>query len=153
MVVQAWPNALKQALASVRQHLQCCLYAYTADYIGCMKTGQIMTSPEWRWFEPQHAVLGSKDYFTHAWGSIYVLSGSAASSIAQMTSKLRYFANEGNYRCRVVLESPIFALESGGHAASQTMENTYRACSHTLLQGPEYLTWYYLRSGSTHTCC
>ncbi|KAL3152446.1 hypothetical protein ABBQ32_001493 [Trebouxia sp. C0010 RCD-2024] len=68
--------------------------AFNSDYIGCMKTGQIMTSPEWRWYEPQHAVLGSKQYFTHAWGSIYVLSGTAASSIAQMPSRMRYFANE-----------------------------------------------------------
>ncbi|KAL3142375.1 hypothetical protein ABBQ38_002711 [Trebouxia sp. C0009 RCD-2024] len=68
--------------------------AFKSDYIGCMKTGQIMTSPEWRWYEPQHAVLGSKQYFTHAWGSIYVLSGTAASSIAQMPSRMRYFANE-----------------------------------------------------------
>lgn len=54
-----------------------------------------MTSPEWRWYEPQHAVLGSREYFTHAWGSIYVLSGTAATAIAEMPSRLRYFANEG----------------------------------------------------------
>ena len=55
-----------------------------------------MTSPEWRWYEPQHAVLGGKDYFTHAWGSIYVLSGKAASTIAQLpANSMRYFANEG----------------------------------------------------------
>ena len=63
-----------------------------------MKTGRIMTSPEWRWYEPQHAVLGGGEYFTHAWGSIYVLSGSAALRIAQMPAgSMRFFANEGIY--------------------------------------------------------
>ena len=67
-----------------------------------MKTGRIMTSPEWRWYEPQHAVLGGRDYFTHAWGSIYVLSGSVASTIAQMPAGLmRFFANEGQF-CSLV---------------------------------------------------
>ncbi len=65
-----------------------------------MKTGRIMTSPEWRWYEPQHAVLGGGEYFTHAWGSIYVLSGNAALRVAQMpTGSMRFFANEGNFDC------------------------------------------------------
>ena len=67
-----------------------------------------MTSPEWRWYEPQHAVLGSKDYFTHAWGSIYVLSGRAALSIAQVSPTLRYFANEGKQRCTAALTVFVF---------------------------------------------
>lgn len=68
---------------------------FGSDYVGCMKTGRIMTSPEWRWYEPQHAVLGGKEYFTHAWGSIYVLSGKAALTIAQLpANSMRYFANE-----------------------------------------------------------
>ena len=55
-----------------------------------------MKSPEWRWYEPQHAVLGGGHYFTHAWGSIYVLSGKAAANIARMPDgSLRFFANEG----------------------------------------------------------
>ena len=65
-----------------------------ADYIGCMKTGPIYTSRQYRWFEPQHAVLGG-EYFTHCWGTIYVLSGHAADLLAAMDpSKLRFFANE-----------------------------------------------------------
>lgn len=68
---------------------------FQSDYIGCMKTGRIMTSPEWRWYEPQHAVLGGGEYFTHAWGSIYVLSGNAALRVAQMPAgSMRFFANE-----------------------------------------------------------
>jgi hypothetical protein len=77
--------------------------AVFADYVGCMKTGRIMTSPEWRWYEPQHAVLGGGEYFTHAWGSIYVLSGNAALRVAQMpTGSMRFFANEGDFDCLCV---------------------------------------------------
>jgi galactosylxylosylprotein 3-beta-galactosyltransferase len=67
----------------------------TADYIGCMKTGQVYTSKSFRWYEPQHAVLGSSSYFTHCWGTIYVLSGRAAEHLATLNSNmLRFFANE-----------------------------------------------------------
>ena len=66
-----------------------------ADYIGCMKTGPIYTTKNFRWYEPQHAVLGSQSYFTHCWGSIYVLSGRAAQMLASVEpSLLRFFANE-----------------------------------------------------------
>jgi len=66
-----------------------------ADYIGCMKTGPIYTSPEYRWYEPQHAVLGSASYFTHCWGTVYVLSGRAAAAISALDpGLLRFFANE-----------------------------------------------------------
>lgn len=79
------------------------------DYIGCMKTGQIMKSPEWRWYEPQHAVLGGGHYFTHAWGSIYVLSGKAACSVAQMPEgSLRFFANEGEFEHGALMASHIY---------------------------------------------
>ena len=69
--------------------------ARRADYIGCMKTGQIYKTPNMRWFEPQHAVLGGESYFTHCWGTIYVLSGRAAAAVAAMPSgSMRFFANE-----------------------------------------------------------
>jgi galactosylxylosylprotein 3-beta-galactosyltransferase len=67
-----------------------------ADYVGCMKTGQIIKSPRYRWYEPQHALLGGNNYFTHAWGSLYVLSGRVAADLAAMRDgSLRHFANEG----------------------------------------------------------
>ena len=70
-----------------------------------------MTSPEWRWYEPQHAVLGGKEYFTHAWGSIYVLSGSTALHLAQMPAGLmRFFANEGRCCWIFTLHSPMTGL-------------------------------------------
>lgn len=37
-----------------------------------------MTDKKYRWYEPQHALLGSKSYFAHTWGSAYVLSGETA---------------------------------------------------------------------------
>jgi hypothetical protein len=61
-----------------------------------MKTGQIMKSPRYRWFEPQFTLLGGGSYFTHAWGSIYVLSGRVAADLGAMRGgTLRHFANEG----------------------------------------------------------
>ena len=69
--------------------------AMAADYVGCMKTGPIYTEPNYRWYEPQHAVLGSTSYFTHCWGSVYVLSGRAADAISAIPpAQLRFFANE-----------------------------------------------------------
>lgn len=70
-----------------------------ADYIGCMKTGQVFRDPHLRWFEPQNSLIGGKSYFTHAWGSVYVLSKHAASILATLSSAapqgLRFFINEG----------------------------------------------------------
>lgn len=66
-----------------------------AGYIGCMKTGAIMTDKKYRWYEPQHALLGSKSYFAHTWGSAYVLSGAAATLVTSLPmEQLRYFSNE-----------------------------------------------------------
>lgn len=66
-----------------------------ADYIGCMKTGTIFKSATLRWYEPQHALLGSQSYFAHCWGSVYVLSGRAAAAVeALQPDSLRFFANE-----------------------------------------------------------
>ena len=61
-----------------------------------MKTGAIMKEPRYRWYEPQHQVLGGGNYFTHAWGSLYILSGRIAAIIASVQpGTLRYFNNEG----------------------------------------------------------
>jgi hypothetical protein len=61
-----------------------------------MKRGQIFTNPNQRWYEPQHGLLGDSDYFTHTWGTIYVLSGRAAAWISGFNpGNMRYFNNEG----------------------------------------------------------
>jgi hypothetical protein len=39
------------------------------DYTGCMKRGPVYHDPSNRWYEPQHALLGS-EYFSHCWGSL-----------------------------------------------------------------------------------
>eukprot|EP00210_Caulerpa_lentillifera_P005805 g5551.t1 len=65
-----------------------------ADYVGCMKRGEVFTSERTRWYEPQYALLG-KSYYTHCWGSIYVLSGRAANLITSIPEgNLRFFNNE-----------------------------------------------------------
>jgi len=58
-----------------------------------------MTDPKMRWYEPQHSLLGSKTYFAHTWGSLYVLSGDTAAFLARIPpERLRYFSNEGAVR-------------------------------------------------------
>ena len=60
-----------------------------------MKTGPIFTEPHQRWYEPDHALLGSKDYFQHAWGPIYALQRRALELITRIPAgSLRHFANE-----------------------------------------------------------
>ena len=64
------------------------------DYTGCMKRGEVHMDPHLKWFEPQHALLG-REYFSHTWGSLYVLSGRAADAISSISpSLLRRFGNE-----------------------------------------------------------
>ncbi len=60
-----------------------------------MKNGPVYADRAQRWFEPAHALLGA-EYFTHAWGSLYVLSGRAAAAAAALPpGALRFFNNEG----------------------------------------------------------
>lgn len=64
--------------------------------MGCFKTGAVFKSPSQRWYEPQHELIGGKEYFAHCWGSMYALSGRAAEDISLMREgSLRFFANEG----------------------------------------------------------
>lgn len=65
------------------------------DYIGCMKQGEVFSDVSVKWYEPQHSLLGGH-YFTHVWGSSYVVSGRAAAAITTLpVGLLRFFANEG----------------------------------------------------------
>lgn len=60
-----------------------------------MKRGEVFTSESTRWYEPQFALLG-RSYYTHCWGSIYVLSGRAANLISSIPEgNLRFLNNEG----------------------------------------------------------
>eukprot|EP00890_Picochlorum_soloecismus_P002142 jgi/Picsp_1/2929/NSC_01154-R1_galactosyltransferase family protein len=65
-----------------------------ADYIGCMKHGEVLVNPNYKWYEPQHGLFG-KEYFAHSWGSLYILSNNAVTAILSIDDKyLRNFANE-----------------------------------------------------------
>mmetsp|Transcript_4590 Transcript_4590/g.12773 ORF Transcript_4590/g.12773 Transcript_4590/m.12773 type:complete len:410 (-) Transcript_4590:101-1330(-) len=80
------PDRLYHSLAGYRK--------YKFGYIGCMKTGPVVTNSSHRWFEPEHAMIGGS-YFAHAWGPAYILSGGAAGIIAkQEPESLRHFMNE-----------------------------------------------------------
>ena len=60
-----------------------------------MKNGPVYTDRKYRWFERQWPLLGDK-YFTHAWGTLYVLSGRIAAQIGSIPDgTLRFFSNEG----------------------------------------------------------
>lgn len=60
-----------------------------------MKRGTVYTQEKTRWYEPQYDLIGGS-YYTHTWGSLYVLSNKAASIISNMPEgSLRFFNNEG----------------------------------------------------------
>ena len=64
------------------------------DYTGCMKRGPVYKDPKYKWYEPQHGLLG-EEYFSHCWGSLYVLSRKAAASMLAVPEDiLRSFENE-----------------------------------------------------------
>lgn len=66
-----------------------------ADFIGCMKRGEVYRKPGMRWMEPQHPLLGDH-YYTHVWGPAYVVSGRAASFLSSIPEgSLRFLNNEG----------------------------------------------------------
>lgn len=65
-----------------------------ADYISCMKQGQVFRDKGLRWYEPQYALLGER-YFTHGWGSAYALSMPAVRAVTSVPpGLLRFFSNE-----------------------------------------------------------
>ena len=72
--------------------------AMNAEYIGCMKKGQVLGSSDDRdnkWYEPSGALLG-EEYHLNAFGSVYAVSGLVAGQvIANNAAQLRQLANEG----------------------------------------------------------
>ena len=94
-------------------------YNQNVDYTGCMKTGPIQKDPKYKWFEPQHVLLGDESYFAHTWGSIYVLSARAARAILDIKKEnLRYLANED-----VTLGSWLLALKMNHYDDRRLCEN------------------------------
>ena len=86
-----------------------------------MKNGPVFADRKYRWYERQWALLGDK-YFTHAWGTLYVLSGRIAAQIASMPDGiLRFFSNEGATLLPSMLIGHAMKLASCEHASMQYM--------------------------------
>lgn len=62
-----WPQPLTPRATNIVPGFPAAAVGAPADYIGCMKTGPVMKSNKYRWFEPQHMLIGA-EYFAHAWG-------------------------------------------------------------------------------------
>ena len=56
---------------------------------------QVISNPNNRWYEPREALLG-QEYFLHAFGSFYVVSGRSVTEwIVPNAPMLRKLSNEG----------------------------------------------------------
>lgn len=66
----------------------------SAGYIGCIKHGYVWEEEGSRWYEPKHLLIG-KEYYLHAYGSIYVLPREVVENvIVKNFHNLRILANE-----------------------------------------------------------
>ncbi|RMZ52821.1 hypothetical protein APUTEX25_000940 [Auxenochlorella protothecoides] len=69
-------------------------------YLGCMKSGQVLTDSKWKWYEPEHWRFGDAlgpqgiNYMRHATGQAYGLSRPVAQYIARNAHILHRYANE-----------------------------------------------------------
>ncbi|BBN04054.1 hydroxyproline O-galactosyltransferase HPGT [Marchantia polymorpha subsp. ruderalis] len=64
-------------------------------YVGCMKSGEVFSEPNQRWYEPEWWKFGDeKSYFRHAAGQIYGLSRALAQYIAINSAILHEYSNE-----------------------------------------------------------
>ncbi|KAG6579334.1 hydroxyproline O-galactosyltransferase HPGT1 [Cucurbita moschata] len=64
-------------------------------YIGCMKSGEVFSEPNHKWYEPDWWKFGDKKaYFRHASGEMYVISKALAKFISINRSLLRSYAHD-----------------------------------------------------------
>lgn len=70
-------------------------------YLGCMKSGPVLTDPKYKWYEPDSWRFGDPthpdggtNYMRHATGQIYGLSRQVARYISSNSAVLHRFANE-----------------------------------------------------------
>ncbi|XP_054788204.1 hydroxyproline O-galactosyltransferase HPGT1-like [Prosopis cineraria] len=64
-------------------------------YIGCMKSGEVFSEPNHKWYEPEWWKFGDKkSYFRHASGEMYVISRALAKFILINRSILRTYAHD-----------------------------------------------------------
>ncbi|XP_021726791.1 hydroxyproline O-galactosyltransferase HPGT1-like isoform X1 [Chenopodium quinoa] len=64
-------------------------------YMGCMKSGEVFSEPNQKWYEPEWWKFGDgKSYFRHASGEIFVISHALAKFVSINRSKLRTYAHD-----------------------------------------------------------
>ncbi|KAK4844475.1 hypothetical protein QYF36_020650 [Acer negundo] len=64
-------------------------------YIGCMKSGEVISEPTLKWYEPDWWKFGDgKSYFRHASGNMYAISRALAQFISINRSILRTFVHD-----------------------------------------------------------
>ncbi|CAH1451887.1 unnamed protein product [Lactuca virosa] len=64
-------------------------------YIGCMKSGEVVSEEGKQWYEPDWWKFGdAKSYFRHAGGSLYILSRNFAQYININSASLKTYAHE-----------------------------------------------------------
>ncbi len=127
-----------------------------------MKTGTVFRDQHLRWYEPQHALIGGESYFTHAWGSIYVLSGHAAKTLALVSSAvpngLRFFNNEGKpshqnaHLPRSLLKQTVGKVLSPSLDVEVLSQPRMAIFRRKALQGMSHMLIGFLVSDSLHCC-
>ncbi|XAR70213.1 Galactosylxylosylprotein 3-beta-galactosyltransferase [Bertholletia excelsa] len=64
-------------------------------YIGCMKSGEVFSDPNHKWYEPEWWKFGDrKSYFRHASSEIYAISRALAQFVSINKSILRAYAHD-----------------------------------------------------------
>ncbi|CAM6102280.1 unnamed protein product [Calypogeia fissa] len=64
-------------------------------YVGCMKSGEVISAEDQRWYEPEFWKFGDeKSYFRHATGQIYGISRAVAQYISINSPILHEYRNE-----------------------------------------------------------
>ncbi|CAO2838693.1 unnamed protein product [Amaranthus hypochondriacus] len=64
-------------------------------YMGCMKSGEVFSEPNQKWYEPEWWKFGDgKSYFRHASGEIFVISQALGKFVSINRSNLRTYAHD-----------------------------------------------------------
>jgi hypothetical protein len=64
-------------------------------YIGCMKSGEVFSEPNHKWYEPEWWKFGDKKaYFRHAYGEMYVITHALARFVSINRDILHSYAHD-----------------------------------------------------------
>ncbi|CAG7892650.1 unnamed protein product [Brassica rapa] len=64
-------------------------------YIGCMKSGEVFSEPNQKWYEPEWWKFGDKKaYFRHAYGEMYVITNALARFVSINRDILHAYAHD-----------------------------------------------------------